>query len=115
MIEKKQKATDEVADMDTRVRERAYRLWKEEGEPHGLADRHWELARELIAIEDSQNSTLKPIPTGPTGPTGEPVEPLLAVENVGEFPTLTDQGEEQTAPSPLKPKRPRAKAVKKST
>ena len=52
----------------------------------------------LIAIEDSQLDTLKPVDMGPTGPTGEPIEPLLAVENEGEFPTLTDQGEEQTAP-----------------
>jgi hypothetical protein len=92
-------------DLDERIRARAYELWKGEGQPHGLADRHWEIASELIAIEESQKDTLKPISSGPTGPTGEPVEPLLAVENAGEFPTLTDQGEEQTAPSAPKPRK----------
>jgi len=37
--------------------------------------------------------------TAAMGPTGEPVEPLIAVENAGEFPTLTDQGEEKAYPS----------------
>ena len=100
---------------EERIRDRAYRLWLEEGQPDGKARAHWELASELIAIEDSQKSTLKPIETGETGPTGEPVEPILAVENEGEFPTLTDQGEGQAAPSrPAAPPRKRAPAKKSS-
>jgi hypothetical protein len=50
------------------------------------------MARELIAIEDGQRATLKPLDAN-LGPAGEPVEPLAALENAGEFPTLTDQGE----------------------
>jgi DUF2934 family protein len=80
------------------VRRRAYRLWQQEGCPDGRAEVHWDKARELVAIEDNQKLTLKPISGEATGPAGEPIEPLEAVENAGEFPTLTDQGEEQTYP-----------------
>lgn len=29
---------------DQRIRERAYRLWEDEGRPEGRAEAHWELA-----------------------------------------------------------------------
>ena len=45
---------------------------------------------ELVAIEDRQKSTLKPVES--LGPEGEPIEPVEALQNAGEFP-LTDQGE----------------------
>jgi hypothetical protein len=83
---------------DERVRQRAHRLWVEEGCPEGRSDIHWQKARELVAIEDNQKATLKPVPD-PEQPGGEPVEPLAAVENAGEFPTLTDQGEERAVPT----------------
>ncbi len=85
---------------DQRVRERAYRLWIEEGQPEGRADEHWDMARELVAIEENYKDTLKPNPTEAfeRSPTGEPVEPIEAVRNLGEFPTLTDQGEEAVFP-----------------
>ncbi|MGZ8321568.1 MAG: DUF2934 domain-containing protein [Rhodoplanes sp.] len=41
-------------DHERRVRERAYRIWEEEGRPDGRADTHWEMARELVAIEESR-------------------------------------------------------------
>jgi hypothetical protein len=85
-------------DFEDRVRKRAYRLWQEEGCPEGRADIHWDQARELVAIEDNHRLARKPISAPAPGPAGEPVEPLEAVENAGEFPTLTDQGEEQTYP-----------------
>ena len=91
-------------DHEDRVRERAYRLWQQEGCPAGRESDHWEKARELVAIEE--NYKLATIPVGESsdlGPTGEPVEPILAVENAGEFPTLTDQGEERTAPKRRNP------------
>jgi len=67
-------------------------------------------ASELVAIEDNQKQTTKPLAAGEragpegeqiaasVGPQGEPVEPVEAMENLGEFPTLTDQGEEQKIP-----------------
>ncbi|TMJ25134.1 MAG: DUF2934 domain-containing protein [Alphaproteobacteria bacterium] len=83
-----------MEDFEERVRARAYRLWQEEGCPQGRADAHWELARELVAIEDNQRLATKPLPRADAlGPSGEPIEPIQAVENAGEFPTTTDQGE----------------------
>jgi Protein of unknown function (DUF2934) len=84
-------------DFDERVRQRAYRLWVEEGCPEGRSEIHWDKARELVAIEENQKRTTKPL-LREQGNAGEPVEPIEAVENAGEFPTLTDQGEEQAAP-----------------
>jgi len=80
---------------EERVRIKAFYIWLDEGCPDGRAETHWDMASELIAIEDNYRDTLKPIGEG-----GEPVEPLLAVENAGEFPTLTDQGEEQAIKPP---------------
>jgi hypothetical protein len=102
---------------ERRIRERAYRLWEEEGRPHGRDKTHWDMAREMVAIEDSFRDALKPNPTEEyaDNPTTEPVEPLEAARNAGEFPTLVDQGEEATFPDrahapdpdgrPLKPGR----------
>jgi hypothetical protein len=65
------------------------------------------MATELVA----QLLTLKPVENSSVlSPNGEPVEPLLAVENAGEFPTLTDQGEEKAYPSASPPQRPVASA-----
>lgn len=36
---------------EDRIRERAYRLWLEEGQPQGKSAEHWEKARELLALE----------------------------------------------------------------
>ena len=86
-------------DWEKRVRDRAYKLWQEEGCPEGREDVHWEKARELIAIEDNFDVTLKPIPQPEdVGPYGEPVEPLGPAKNTGESPTMVDQGEEETIP-----------------
>lgn len=88
-------------DFEKRVRERAYKLWREEGCPEGRAEVHWDKARELVAIEDNIDLTLKPV-AGPNeiGPYGEPIEPIAPALNTGETPTLVDQGEEQTIPQP---------------
>jgi hypothetical protein len=69
------------------------------------------MARELVAIEDNQRQAVKPNPATADRDRNlrgtEPVEPIEAVENQGEFPTLTDQGEEQTAPARRRRRRPR--------
>ena len=74
--------------LEERIRRRAYQMWLEEGKPEGRAEDHWDKASELIAIEDGQLSTLKPVETTRS-------EPIEAVTNQAEFPTLTDQGEQQ--------------------
>lgn len=97
---------------ERRLQDRAKRLWEEAGRPANGMDAYMDRARELIAIEQHQKDTL--VPTGAQGkeaveddpiasddvlgPEGEPIEPLQSVENEGEFPTLTDQGEGEQVP-----------------
>jgi hypothetical protein len=82
---------------EERIRERAYRLWLEEGQPEGKDAEHWERARELLALEsDPEEGKEKPDEGyNKTGPWGEPVEQASILENQGEFPTTTDQGEQE--------------------
>ena len=75
-------------DLEQRIHQRAYRIWQEQGEPEGRAEEHWEQAKLLVSIEDGHHSTLQPV----QAPQPEPIE---AVNNQAEFPTLTDQGEQQ--------------------
>ena len=101
-------------DLERRIRDRAYQLWLNEGQPEGRAEVHWDMATELVAIEENQLHTLKPVENySGISASGEPVEPLLAVENVGEFPTLTDQGEEQAYPSASSSSQPSQVRAKK--
>ncbi|HYD32913.1 MAG TPA: DUF2934 domain-containing protein [Azospirillaceae bacterium] len=86
---------------EERIRKRAYEIWEREGRPEGRADAHWDMAREEIAAKDNLTGTLMPNPaTAEVDRTFRegPVEPLEAVENQGEFPGLTDQGEEAQYP-----------------
>jgi hypothetical protein len=55
-------------DHTERVRRRAYQIWLEEGRPEGREAAHWEMARELVAIEDSQTSTTRPVERNPDDP-----------------------------------------------
>jgi hypothetical protein len=52
-------------DMETRIRNRAYAIWQEEGRPDGKADEHWEKARRFVEEEDARgsagNGTKKPV------------------------------------------------------
>src|SRR6056297_3181919 len=93
---------------EDRIRERAYRIWVEEGRPEGRAEEQWEMARELVAIEESQDTALKS-PYADTGDVAEPAEPIEAIENQGEFPVLADQGEKRMAPKARKPRKTNAK------
>ena len=40
-------------DIEARIRERAHKMWLEDGCPEGKADSHWSLAKMAIAVEDS--------------------------------------------------------------
>jgi Protein of unknown function (DUF2934) len=87
-------------DFEERVRRRAHKIWMEEGCPEGRAEIHWDMARELVAIEDNGKLTLQPVAADAArlAEWGEPVEPVIAAENIGELPTLADQGEQQYPP-----------------
>ena len=97
---------------EKQVATRARALWQEAGKPASGSQAYVGRARELVAIEEHEKDTLKPTGAEPRdsaeddpiasdgvlGPEGEPVEPTLAVENQGEFPTLTDEGEGEQVP-----------------
>ncbi|NVO17463.1 MAG: DUF2934 domain-containing protein [Rhodoplanes sp.] len=88
-------------DHEQRVRERAYQIWQEQGCPEGQADAHWELARELVAIEENHRLALVPVYRDPEDPTiaADRVEPAGPAAAEGELPTLTDEGEQTYPPS----------------
>lgn len=80
--------------LDARIRQRARALWEDAGCPDGGPDRFTDQARELTAIAENPAA-------GRIDPqkAAEPaIEPLAAVENQGEFPSLTDQGEARLFP-----------------
>lgn len=79
---------------EARVRARADRLWEQAGKPDAGAAFYLDEARELLAIEEV------PPPTRDPEDAAEPVIEEASIQgNLGEFPTLTDQGEEQVFPS----------------
>jgi hypothetical protein len=91
----------DMDEIERRIRERAHQLWEREGRPDGRDAAHWDMAKEQIAIEDNQRRITKPNPVAEGRVYADRVgvvEPLEAVENAGEFPTLTDQGEERAYP-----------------
>lgn len=73
------------------------------GSPEQFAD-YLEKARELTAMERAPHSGLVPLNESKQDSS----EPLEAVENQGEFPTLTDQGKDNPAPlrSKADPRKP---------
>jgi len=44
-----------IEDRDERIRQRAYRMWEEEGRPEGRADDHWQRAAREIEREDRED------------------------------------------------------------
>ncbi len=117
-VEAPKRAETKVNHIEHRVRERAYRIWLDEGRPEGRADLHWEMASELVAIEETPDLALQPNPLRPREEIiarEEPVELAELMENLGEFPTLADQGEERTVPKRAPRKSAAAKATGEAT
>lgn len=84
---------------ESRIKAQADQLWRQAGSPDGQRDRFSEQARELLAIKENPDSgTLDP------DDAARPViEEAALMRNLGEFPTLTDQGDEMTYPDDLAP------------
>ena len=86
---------------DEHIRSRATRMWQADGSPAGRLDEYTERARELQAIEDNPGAGLLPNPMaahhGEIAPE-EPVEEAELMENLGEFPGRTDQGDRRQTP-----------------
>jgi hypothetical protein len=86
---------------EQQLKARAKALWQADGSPPGKMDDYIERAKELFANElngEVARIPVKELPDPNSEPYGQPVEPLEAVKNQGEFPTLTDQGEEPLFP-----------------
>lgn len=80
-------------DWEVRVRARADQLWQQAGKPEVSADFYLDEARELLALEEVPPPTLDP------AKAAEPLIEEASIQgNLGEFPTLTDQGEDQVFP-----------------
>src|SRR5690349_1407095 len=77
---------DSHAKLEQRIRERAFHIWNDEGQPEGRDKEHWELAKFAISQEDGLDTSLIP----QQAPRPEPIEAVL---NQAEFLTLVDQGE----------------------
>jgi hypothetical protein len=60
--------------LEDQIRERAYRLWEEEGRPEGRAEIHWTKARALIEGERSQSAAAEEAEEG--GARDRPEESL---------------------------------------
>ena len=94
---------------ERKIRERARRMWRDDGRPKGRMPEYVERARETQAVEDHPKSGLLPNPMarhhGEVVPP-EPVEEAEILENLGEFPgLLTDQGDRLRAPMTKKARR----------
>jgi hypothetical protein len=85
-------------DREDRIRERAYKLWEENGRPEGRDLELWEQAEDLIAMEENPSAGLLPNPSN-KDPALIGVEEAEIQENYGEIPgRLTDQGERLQTP-----------------
>ncbi|MCG7600539.1 DUF2934 domain-containing protein [Halomonas sp. McH1-25] len=49
-----------MADDELRVRQLAYRIWESEGRPEGQEQRHWEMARKIVAAERESGRDAQP-------------------------------------------------------
>jgi hypothetical protein len=90
-----------MEDHTERVRQRAYQIWIDEGRPEGRESIHWDMASELVAIEENQTRTTKRVRRQPAdkeiaADRAEPAKPAAAM---GEVPTMTDTGEQTYPPS----------------
>ena len=73
-----------------RIARKAHELWEAEGRPEGRHRDHWDAAKEIVALEDSEPSTHLPATTDRESPVEER---SVAIDNEGEAPGLTDTGE----------------------
>jgi hypothetical protein len=76
-------------------------MWREAGSPKGREDDYLERARELQVFVDHPSAGLLPNPMvahPQPALTDEPVEEAELLENLGEFPGRTDQGDRMLTP-----------------
>ena len=83
---------------DRNIRLRGRRMWQEAGSPKGCEQEYVELARELQAFVEHPAAGLLPNPMAAPPHPEDAVEEAELMENLGEFPGRTDQGDRVTTP-----------------
>jgi hypothetical protein len=83
---------------DREICSRGLRMWREAGSPKGREAEYLERARELQAIVEHPGAGLLPNPMLAHPTPVELVEEAELLENLGEFPGRTDQGDRLLAP-----------------
>jgi len=73
-------------------------MWREAGSPIGGEEEYVELARELQAFVEHPAAGLLPNPMVAHPHPEDPVEEAELMDNLGEFPVRTDQGDRITTP-----------------
>jgi hypothetical protein len=74
---------------EERIRRKAHEIWEQERKPPGREAEHWDMARELVAIEANQELATEPVEHVRQAVAGQRHgEPVEALGNTGEFPTL---------------------------
>jgi hypothetical protein len=92
---------ENTPEREQRIRERAYRLWEDDGRPEGRGQEFWERAEDLIGMEEHAGAALldNPMNDGDSLISEQPIEEASIQENLGEVPgRLTDQGERRQTP-----------------
>lgn len=84
----------DFAAFDDRIRAKAQEMWHTAGRPDGGPEQFLEQARALLEIYE--NPTAGQI--DPDKAARPRIDTLVEVENQGEFPGLTDQGDDQLFP-----------------
>lgn len=74
-------------DREQRIRERAHRIWEEEGRPEGREDEHWRRAEREIDAANAGDVLPAPDDAQARGGAGAPADPLRNPEPV---PPATD-------------------------
>ncbi|KWE49855.1 hypothetical protein WT53_30800 [Burkholderia sp. MSMB2157WGS] len=73
-------------DRETRIRERAYRLWQADGAPDGSADEYWRRAEQQLDAEggsvDARAGQTEDLPADQSAKRRIPGEPLQDVDAV---------------------------------
>jgi Protein of unknown function (DUF2934) len=83
---------------DRSIRLRARRMWREAGSPEGREDEYIERARELQAFVEHPAAGLLPNPMLAHPHPEDAIEEAELMDNLGEFPVRTDQGDRITTP-----------------
>jgi len=73
-----------MMDKEQRIQQRAFEIWVAEGRPAGQHDRHWQMAREAIAQEETLKSTVLPAEANKDAAEDAAVEnAVAALDNAG--------------------------------